>query len=64
MRINSLRVLLAIIIVKNLKYHQININNAFTESMNTEIIYISLLDGVRIIKKRVLKILKNLYDLK
>jgi hypothetical protein len=64
MRIDSLRVLLIIITVKNLKYYQININNAFTESVNTEIIYINLLDGVRIIKERVLKVLKSLYDLK
>jgi hypothetical protein len=64
MRINSLRVLLIIVIVKDLEYHQININNAFTESMNTEIIYMSLLNGVRIIKERVLKILKSLYGLK
>jgi hypothetical protein len=64
MRIDSLRVLLAIIIIKNLEYHQINVNNAFTESVNTEIIYISSLNGVRIIKKRVLKVLKSLYGLK
>jgi hypothetical protein len=61
---DSLRVLLIIMAVKDLKYYQININNAFTESMNTEIIYINLLDGVRITKKRVLKILKSLYGLK
>jgi hypothetical protein len=63
-RMNSLRVLLIIITVKDLKYHQININNAFTESVNTEIIYISSSDGVRITKKRVFKILKSLYGLK
>jgi hypothetical protein len=64
MRIDSLRVLLIIITVKDLECHQININNTFTESMNTEIIYISLLNEVRIIKERVLKILKSLYGLK
>jgi hypothetical protein len=64
MRIDFLRVLLAIITVKDLKYHQINVNNAFTESVNTEIIYINLLDGVHITKERVLKILKSLYGLK
>jgi hypothetical protein len=63
-RMNSLRVLLIIVTVKDLEYHQININNAFTESVNTEIIYISSLDGVRITKKRVFKILKSLYGLK
>jgi hypothetical protein len=64
MRMDSLRVLLTIIIVKNLKYYQININNAFTELVNIEIIYISPLDEVRIINERVLKVLKSLYDLK
>jgi hypothetical protein len=64
MRINSLRVLLAIIAIKDLKYYQINVNNAFTESVNTEIIYINPLNGVHIIKERVLKVLKNLYSLK
>jgi uncharacterized protein (DUF885 family) len=64
MRINSLRVLLTIVTVKNLEYYQININNAFTESVNTEIIYISSLNEVRIIKGRVLKVLKSLYGLK
>jgi hypothetical protein len=64
MRIDSLRVLLIIIIVKDLKCYQINVNNVFTKSVNTEIIYISLLNGVRIIKERVLKVLKSLYGLK
>jgi hypothetical protein len=64
MRMDSLRVLLTIIIIKDLKYHQININNVFTELVNIEIIYISSLDGVRIIKKRVFKVLKSLYGLK
>jgi hypothetical protein len=61
---DSLRVLLVIVAVKNLEYYQVNVNNAFTESVNTEIIYINLLDGVRIIKGRVLKVLKSLYGLK
>jgi hypothetical protein len=64
MRMDSLRVLLIIIVVKDLECHQININNAFTKSVNTEIIYINSLDGVRITKERVLKILKSLYGLK
>jgi hypothetical protein len=61
---DSLRILLVIVAVKDLKYYQININNAFTESVNTEIIYINLLDGVRITKERIFKVLKSLYDLK
>jgi hypothetical protein len=64
MRMDSLRVLLIIITVKDLEYYQVNINNVFTESVNTEIIYINPLNGIRIIKERVLKILKSLYGLK
>jgi gamma-glutamyltranspeptidase len=64
MRMDSLRVLLTLIALEDLECHQVNINNTFTESMNTEIIYISPPDGVHIIKGRVLKVLKNLYNLK
>jgi hypothetical protein len=64
MKMDSLRVLLALIALEDLECHQVDINNAFTESMNTEIIYMSPPDGVYIAKERVLKILKNLYSLK
>jgi hypothetical protein len=43
---NSLRVLLALIAVEDLKCHQVNINNAFTESVNTELIYMRAPDGI------------------
>ena len=45
-RIDLLRVLLALVALENLEYHQVDINNTFTESINIETIYISLLDGV------------------
>jgi hypothetical protein len=64
MKIDSLRVLLALIALKDLECHQVNVNNAFTESVNTEIIYMSPPDGVYTVKRRVLKVLKNLYNLK
>jgi hypothetical protein len=64
MKIDSLRVLLALIALKDLECHQVDVNNAFTESVNIKIIYISPPDGVHIIKGRVLKVLKNLYNLK
>jgi hypothetical protein len=46
MRMNSLRVLLALMTVEDLKCHQVDINNAFTESVNTELIYMSAPDGI------------------
>ena len=64
MRIDSLRVLLAIVAVEDLEYHQVDVNNAFTQSTNTETIYMSPPDGVRTAKGRVLKVLKSLYGLK
>jgi hypothetical protein len=64
MKMDSLRVLLALIALEDLECHQVDINNAFTESMNTEIIYISPPDEVYTVKGRVLKVLKSLYSLK
>ena len=64
MRMDSLRVLLALVALEDLKCHQVDINNAFTESVNTETIYISPPEGVRTAKGRVLRILKSLYGLK
>ena len=64
MRMDSLRVLLALVALEDLECHQVDVNNAFTESVNTETIYMSPPDGVHTAKERVLKVLKNLYSLK
>jgi Reverse transcriptase (RNA-dependent DNA polymerase) len=64
MRIDSLRVLLAIVAVKDLEYHQVDINNAFTESKMNETIYMILPEGVKIPRGTALKVLKSLYSLK
>jgi hypothetical protein len=64
MRMDSLRVLLALVAVEDLECHQVDVNNAFTESVNTELIYMSAPDGIQTVKGRVLKVLKSLYDLK
>jgi hypothetical protein len=61
---DSLRVLFTLIALEDLECHQVDINNAFTESVNTEIIYINPPDGVYIVKGRVFKVLKSLYSLK
>jgi hypothetical protein len=64
MRIDSLRVLLILIAIENLKCYQVNINNAFTESVNTELIYMRASDEIQTVKERVFKVLKSLYRLK
>jgi hypothetical protein len=64
MRIDSLYILLAIIIIKNLKCYYININNAFIELIMNKKIYIIPLKGVQIPRDTILKILKSLYNLK
>jgi Reverse transcriptase (RNA-dependent DNA polymerase) len=64
MRMDSLRFLLAIVAIKDLEYHQIDINNAFTESKMNEIIYIIPPEGVKIPRGTALRVLKSLYSLK
>jgi hypothetical protein len=61
---NLLRMLLTIVIIKNLKCHQINVNNVFTKSINTKIIYMSPPNKVDILNKMTLYVLKSLYGLK
>jgi hypothetical protein len=43
---DSLRVLLALMAVEDLECHQVDVNNTFTESVNTELIYMSAPDGI------------------
>jgi hypothetical protein len=64
MKMDFLRILLVLVALEDLECYQVDVNNTFTEFVNTEIIYISPPDGVYIVKGRVLKILKNLYNLK
>jgi hypothetical protein len=59
-----LRVLLVIVTIKDLEYHQININNTFIELKINKIIYIIPSKGVKILRKTALKVLKSLYNLK
>ena len=62
--INILRLLLAIMAIKDIKAHQVDINNAFTESVFYNTIYIYLLKGLKVSNRHVLLIVKSLYDLK
>lgn len=63
-RYETLRTFLAIVTLFNMELHQIDINNAFTESRLREDIYMAPPDGVRVAPGRVFKLLRSLYGLK
>ena len=45
-KFDSLRLFLAIVAVRNIEYHQVDVNNAFTESVLKEKIFIAAPKGV------------------
>jgi len=63
-KFDTLRVFLAIATMKDLELHQVDVNNAFTESFLKEIIYMSFSFEVKVKSDCVLKVLQSLYDLK
>ena len=63
-RINILRAMLALIIIKNLEIDQINVNNTFIKSTLKYLIYMNTLPLINIKQKEYLKLLQSLYDLK
>ncbi len=63
-KFNTLHVFLTVVALKDLKYHQINVNNIFTESFLKKTIYITSSLKVTTIFNYVLHILCSLYDLK
>jgi len=63
-KFDTLRVFLAIMTMKDLKLHQVNVNNAFTESFLKEIIYMFSSSEMKVKSDCVLKVLRSLYDLK
>jgi len=50
--------------MKDLELHQVDVNNAFTESFLKEIIYMSSSSEMKVKPDCVLRILQSLYDLK
>jgi len=64
MKFNTLHVFLTLVALKDLKCHQININNVFTESFLKKTIYITSSLKVTTISNYILYILCSLYDLK
>ncbi len=63
-KFNTLCIFLILVALKDLKYHQINVNNVFTESFLKKIIYIISFFRIIIIFNCILCILHSLYNLK
>ena len=63
-RMDTLRIFLAIVAAEDLECRQYDIKNAFTESELQEKIYLSKPDGVPVCSGHVLQILQSLYSLK
>ena len=55
---------IGVVYKKDLKLHQVDVNNAFTKSTLLKDIFIILPPGVKILPNMVLKILRSLYRLK
>ncbi len=63
-RMDTLRIFLAIVAAEDLECHHYDIKNAFTESKLQEKIYLSKPDGVPVRSGHALRILQSLYGLK
>ena len=63
-RMDTLRLFLAIVALENLECSQFDIKNAFTESRLKEKIYMSPPQGVEVKKGFALQVLRSLYGLK
>ena len=63
-KFDSLRLFLAIVAVRNIDCHQVDVNNAFTESVLKEKIFIAAPEGVDCPRGKVLRVLRSLYSLK
>ena len=63
-KFNTLHMLLVLIALENLKCHQVNVNNAFTESFLKKIIYMTSSSDVDVTSDCALHILCSLYGLK
>ena len=64
MRINSLRILLYFMALEDMEAEQVDVNNVFTESIFEEDIYMSLLSGLTLFRRCVLKLNRSFYGLK
>ena len=63
-KFDTLRLFLIIVALKNLKCHQVDVNNVFIESFLNEIIYMNVSFDVDLSLDQCLLIRRNFYDLK
>ena len=63
-KFDTLRLFLVIVTLKDLKFHQVNVNNAFIESFLKEVIYMTSSPGVELPLGQALLIRRSLYELK
>lgn len=63
-KFDTLRLFLALVAAEDLECHQVDVNNAFTESMLKEDIYMSPPSGLSLAPGRALHIVRSLYGLK
>ena len=64
MKFDTLCVFLTLVALENLKCHQMNVNNAFTEFFLKKIIYMTSLSDVEVASDCALCIMWSLYELK
>jgi len=64
LRHDTLRLFMAICAIQDLECHQVDVNNAFTQSFLKEEIYMEAPPGVNVARGQVLKVLRSLYGLK
>ena len=63
-KFDILYLFLMIIALKDLKYYQMNVNNAFIESFLKKIIYTKSLSDIKLFSNQTLFIRRSLYNLK
>ena len=63
-KFDILHLFLIIITLKDLKYHQINVNNVFIKSFLKKMIYMKSSSNVKLFSNQVLFIRRSFYDLK
>ena len=63
-RIDTLWIVLALVIIEDYEYYFININNIFIESALKEAIYLLPPYSIKVIREKALRVLYSLYRLK
>ena len=63
-KFDTLRLFLIVVTLEDLECHQMNVNNAFTESFLKKIIYMKSSSDVDLFSEQALLIRRNLYELK